>query len=114
MGSTMTRAGYAGEDTPRVMFPTSFGYVDIEEEVAQPTEQTNGEDTVMSEASEQPQPAQQEQQQQTTTKTIRKYYIGDNKINTFKSNMEVKSPLKDGLGKNEAFLNDYGKAKNHK
>jgi actin-related protein len=105
MGSNMTRAGYAGEDTPRVMFPTSFGYIDVEEEVAQSTEQTNGEDTIMSEASE---------QQQTTTKTTRKYYIGDNKINTFKSNMEVKSPLKDGLGKNKAFLNDYGKFKDCK
>ena len=88
MGSNMTRAGYAGEDTPRVMFPTRFGYIDVEEEIVHSTEQTNGEDTIMSEASE---------QQQTTTKTTRKYYIGDNKINTFKSNMEVKSPLKDGL-----------------
>lgn len=111
MGSTMTRAGYAGEDTPRVMFPTSFGYVDVEEEVEKSTEQTNGEDTIMSEV-EQPQPLQQEQQQATTI-TVRKYYIGDNKINTFKSNMEVKSPLKDGLGKNKAFSNDYSKAKNH-
>lgn len=95
MGSTMTRAGYAGEDTPRVMFPTSFGYIDVEEQVtAAPTEQTAAEDTVMEEASEQPAPTQQ----QTFTKTTRKYYIGDNKINTFRSNMEIKSPLKDGLG----------------
>ncbi|KAI8644645.1 actin family [Parasitella parasitica] len=103
MGSTMTRAGYAGEDTPRVMFPTSFGYVDIEEEVAaQPTEQTSREDTIMSEASDQPELTQQPQQpqqpqQQITTKTTRKYYVGDNKINTFKSNMQIKSPLKNGL-----------------
>lgn len=97
MGSTMTRAGYAGEDAPRVMFPTSFGYIDIEEQVTTaPTEQTNGEDTVMAEASEQPSAPVQ---QQTTTKTTRKYYIGDNKINTFRSNMEIKSPFKDGLGK---------------
>ncbi|EPB85937.1 hypothetical protein HMPREF1544_07269 [Mucor circinelloides 1006PhL] len=95
MGSTMTRAGYAGEDAPRVMFPTSFGYIDIEEQVTTaPTEQTNGEDTVMAEASEQPSAPVQ---QQTTTKTTRKYYIGDNKINTFRSNMEIKSPFKDGL-----------------
>ncbi|KAK4510650.1 uncharacterized protein ATC70_005082 [Mucor velutinosus] len=95
MGSTMTRAGYAGEDTPRVMFPTSFGYVDVEEQVAEaPTEQTNAEDTVMTEASEQP-PAPAPQQ--TGIKTTRKYYIGDNKINTFRSNMEIKSPLSNGL-----------------
>lgn len=88
----MTRAGYAGEDTPRVMFPTSFGYVDTEEELAgpeqptAPTTQADG-DIVMGE----------EQQSKGTTKK-RNYYIGDNKINKFKSNLEIKSPLKDGLG----------------
>jgi actin-related protein len=79
----MTRAGYAGEDTPRVMFPTSFGYVDTEE----PVQQADG-DIVMGENTE----------QQPTSIKKRNYYIGDNKINKFKSNMNIKNPLKDGLG----------------
>ncbi|CAO3614921.1 unnamed protein product [Mucor hiemalis] len=74
----MTRAGYAGEDTPRVMFPTSVGYVDTEEDVVM-TEQDGS------------------AEQQNTTQRKRQYYIGDNKINTFRSNMEVKNPMKDGM-----------------
>jgi actin-related protein len=81
----MTRAGYAGEDTPRVMFPTSIGYVD-----------TVSEDVVMTEQGEEAQAPQSKRQ----------YYIGDNKINKFKSNMEVKNPMKDGMG--ELFVcHDY-------
>lgn len=88
IGTTMTRAGYAGEDTPRVMFPTSFGYIDKEEPI-----QT--EDVVMGEQGEEAQPPTQPPAQQTK----RHYYIGDNKINKFRSNMEVQNPMKDGMGK---------------
>ncbi|KAI8385754.1 actin family [Blakeslea trispora] len=63
IGTSMTRAGYAGEDTPRVMFPTSVGYVDTEVD---------------------------EQKK-------REYFIGDNKINRFKSQMEITHPLEEGL-----------------
>ncbi|RCI01538.1 NuA4 histone acetyltransferase subunit [Rhizopus stolonifer] len=70
IGTSMTRAGYAGEDTPRVMFPTSVGYID-------PVQETDG-DTVMAGHK-------------------RQYYIGDNKVNMFKSQMEIKHPLQDGL-----------------
>ncbi|KAI9255904.1 actin family [Helicostylum pulchrum] len=86
IGTTMTRAGYAGEDTPRVMFPTSFGYIDKEEPI-----QT--EDVVMGEQGEEAQPPTQPPAQQTK----RHYYIGDNKINKFRSNMEVQNPMKDGM-----------------
>lgn len=80
----MTRAGYAGEDTPRVMFPTSVGYVDIEETAKEDVEMTEGDAP----------PAQP-----ATPQRKRHYYIGDNKINTFRSNMEVKNPMKDGMSK---------------
>lgn len=82
IGTTMTRAGYAGEDTPRVMFPTSVGYVDIEETAKEDVEMTEGDAP----------PAQP-----ATPQRKRQYYIGDNKINTFRSNMEVKNPMKDGM-----------------
>jgi actin-related protein len=86
----MARAGYAGEDTPRVMFPTSFGYIDVEQE--EPAAAVTGEDVEMTEQG-QDQPTPQSQ-----LKTKRQYFIGDNKINKFRSNMEVKSPMKDGMG----------------
>lgn len=91
IGSTMTRAGYAGEDTPRVMFPTSFGYIDKEEPI-------EPEDVVMAEGGEAPPPQPQ------TYQTKRNYYIGDNKINKFRSQMEVKNPMKDGMGKSSLQL----------
>ncbi|KAG1453535.1 hypothetical protein G6F56_007549 [Rhizopus delemar] len=67
MGTCSTRAGYAGEDTPRAMFPTQFGYLDNQD----------GEDVSM--------------------ENKKQYYIGDNKINKFKSQMTMSHPLKDGM-----------------
>lgn len=69
MGTCSTRAGYAGEDTPRAMFPTQFGYLDNQD----------GEDVSM--------------------ENKKQYYIGDNKINKFKSQMTMSHPLKDGMSK---------------
>ncbi|KAI7906029.1 actin family [Cokeromyces recurvatus] len=85
MGSSMTRAGYAGEDTPRVMFPTSVGYIDIKQE-EHSTVQPTDEDSVMTDADKPSLPTNE-----------RKYFIGDNKINVFRSQMEIKNPLKDGI-----------------
>lgn len=72
----MARAGYAGEDTPRVMFPTSVGYME-------------NPDVVM---------AEQDSESQPPPSTKKQYYIGDNKVNKFKSNMEIKNPMHDGMG----------------
>ncbi|EPB85299.1 Actin-related protein 4 [Mucor circinelloides] len=58
MGSTSTRVGFAGEDVPKSIFPTSYG-IDKESN----------------------------------------YYIGDSKLNTWRANMEIKNPMKDGLVK---------------
>ncbi|KAI9277815.1 actin family [Sporodiniella umbellata] len=68
MGMHTTRAGYAGEDAPRAMFPTQLGYIDGQD----------GEDVSMDD-------------------NKRQYYIGDNLVNKFKPNMSTTLPLKDGL-----------------
>ncbi|CEG67674.1 hypothetical protein RMATCC62417_04071 [Rhizopus microsporus] len=70
IGTSSVRAGYAGEDTPRCMFPTRFGYLEQ-------GQQQDGEDVSMD--------------------MKRQYYIGDNKINKLKSHMEIRHPLKDGI-----------------
>ncbi|KAI9478357.1 MAG: actin family [Benjaminiella poitrasii] len=87
IGSSMTRAGYAGEDTPRVMFPTSIGYIDDEQE-EQSTAQPTDEDSIMTDANNPSLPTKDKK---------RKHFIGDNKINLFRSQMEIKNPLKDGI-----------------
>lgn len=32
-------------------------------------------------------------------KKLRKYYIGDGEVNIWRQNMEIRNPMKDGLGK---------------
>lgn len=56
VGTTSTRVGFAGEDTPKSMFPTSYG-IDKENN----------------------------------------YFIGDAKLNTWRADMEIKNPMRDGL-----------------
>ncbi|KAI7822146.1 actin family, partial [Gamsiella multidivaricata] len=56
VGHTWTQAGYAGEDTPKSIFPTSVGWA------------VRG-----------------------------KYYVGDGEISCWRPDMEIKSPIKDGL-----------------
>ncbi|KAL1935153.1 hypothetical protein VTP01DRAFT_4293 [Rhizomucor pusillus] len=79
MGTTSTRAGYAGEDTPRAMFPTSYGYID--EPDTDPAPASSDGDVTMSEANAQ----------------RSKYFIGDSKVHTWRENMEVRNPMTDGL-----------------
>ena len=91
IGTTSTRAGYAGEDTPRAMFPTSFGYSEEPDTDPETNNNTADGDVTMTEAST--------ENNNNTKKTKKNYYIGDSKVNTWRENMEVRNPLKDGLGK---------------
>ncbi|SAM04424.1 hypothetical protein [Absidia glauca] len=76
IGTCNVRAGYAGEDTPKAMFPTSVGYI--------PKATTNEEDTTMTEAS-------------APTDKYSQYYIGDNRINSIRKGMDIINPMEDGL-----------------
>jgi hypothetical protein len=80
IGTCNVRAGYAGEDTPKAMFPTSVGYI--------PKATTNDtqEDATMTEAS-------------APTDKYSQYYIGDNRINSIRKGMDIINPMEDGLSK---------------
>lgn len=113
VGHTWTQAGYAGEDTPKSIFPTSVGWVDAPPEADKGDDADNSEDTQMQDVSEDgstnnitkkdadggdvaPQPVGAG----TKKKTLRgKYYVGDGEISCWRPDMEIKSPIKDGLGK---------------
>ena len=56
-GSTWTRAGFAGEDTPKAVIPTDYGIT------------PDG-----------------------------KFYFGDNDVHTVRPGMEIRNPMKDGVG----------------
>lgn len=79
IGTCNVRAGYAGEDTPKAMFPTSVGYL--------PKANDTQEDTTMTEAAAAP------------TDKYSQYFIGDNRINSVRKGMDIINPMEDGLSK---------------
>lgn len=72
-GSHTTRAGYAGEDGPRVIAPTCYGYKDASSASA------DGDDTM-------------------GEKAKKMYYFGDDGVNVWRSGMEVGNFMVDGMG----------------
>ncbi|KAJ1842250.1 NuA4 histone acetyltransferase subunit, partial [Coemansia sp. RSA 2703] len=102
IGSTWTRAGFAGEDLPKAYFPSHAGYIESEIDVAETTDEpkeapaTNGgtdsdKDVEMAdEAPKDPAPIERK-------KKTRKYYIGDTESAAWRAGMEVSGPLKQGL-----------------
>eukprot|EP00049_Salpingoeca_infusionum_P023826 m.14038 g.14038 ORF g.14038 m.14038 type:complete len:485 (-) comp6119_c0_seq1:231-1685(-) len=83
VGSYRTKVGFAGEDTPKAVFPTLVGCV--AEEVS-----GDGMDTAMDAVDgEDAAPSQ--------PKTQTKYTLGTTSLNTPVSGRELKSPIKDGM-----------------
>ncbi|KAI0663072.1 actin-like protein Arp4p [Cubamyces menziesii] len=87
IGSSSLRAGYAGDDTPKAIVPTAFGY--IEEQAA-----SNG-DVTMGEAGAPP-----EGEQPPAPKPKAKLFIGQNGPSLWRSGMQVGNPMHDGLVQN--------------
>lgn len=86
-GSHTTRAGYAGEDCPRVVCPSFYGYTD------EPSSSTNGTNGDAMEI-DQP-PAEGEQPEK---KKARKFYVGDDAVGVWRAGMEVDNFMLDGVG----------------
>ncbi|CAI2164609.1 1702_t:CDS:10 [Funneliformis geosporum] len=84
VGSCWTRAGYAGEDTPKAVFPTSYGYIEKEKN-------SRDSDTPMEDA------ASASESKPSKKNENNKYIIGDADVAAWRPNMEIKNPLVDGL-----------------
>eukprot|EP01132_Coremiostelium_polycephalum_P001252 gene1252-1579_t len=82
VGTFSTKGGYAGEDTPKAVFPTDIGVVF-----------TNGKSSVVGN-SQQGIGENQDIDQNNVKKT---YYIGTNSITYKRPNMDIINPLQDGL-----------------
>lgn len=125
VGHTWTQAGYAGEDTPKSIFPTSVGWVDLPAEADQGDDADNSEDTQMQDVTQNgasvsdsnhigkkdadggdvaPQPVGAGVVPSKKITKRGKYYVGDGEISCWRPDMEIKSPMKDGLGKAFASL----------
>ena len=80
IGSSTVRAGYAGDDTPKAVFSTSYGYVP----------KSQGEDVAMQEANE-------DNTTNNSSTEKPKLYIGQHGPSMYRRGMEVATPLQDGL-----------------
>ncbi|XP_020519147.1 actin-related protein 4 isoform X3 [Amborella trichopoda] len=90
LGSHTCKAGYAGEDAPKAVFPSVVGSIEqsglddavgIEKESQSVSEAKNGIKTIDSDKA----------------KTKRKLYVGSQALGYRRDYMEVLSPIKDGL-----------------
>lgn len=94
-GSHTTRAGYAGEDTPRVVCPSYYGYTDEPSSssngngTGNGSEETNGNGMDVDAA-----PAGEI----VGSKGKRKYYVGEDGVGIWRPNMEVGNFTTDGIG----------------
>lgn len=90
-GSHTTRAGYAGEDGPRVIAPSFFGYVNTDAEASgSGAAEANGDgDDPMNGETE---------NGKSTAKGKRKFYFGDDGVGVWRKDMEVGNFMVDGIG----------------
>ncbi|KAJ2062442.1 NuA4 histone acetyltransferase subunit [Coemansia sp. S146] len=112
VGSTWTRAGFAGEDLPRALFPSHVGYIESEADIADIPEESKAAspgpadaDVEMGDASAIADAHKQQaegdsrvaEKGETRKQKIREYFVGDTESSTWRSGMEIGGPLEQGL-----------------
>jgi actin-like protein 6B len=81
IGSSSLRAGHAGDDTPKAIIPTSYGY----------HRQQPDNDVMMADAGDDP-----ENKTSQSLKDVR-LYLGQHGPSVWRENMEIGNPMRDGL-----------------
>lgn len=94
-GSHTTRAGFAGEDGPRVVAPSFYGYMN--EEDGEPSAATNGDGDDPMDGGSAP--------EKDKKKGKRKFFLGDDGVGVWRKDMEVGSFMVDGIGEFQLLLN---------
>ncbi|KAJ1836375.1 NuA4 histone acetyltransferase subunit [Coemansia sp. RSA 2706] len=87
VGSTWTRAGFAGEDLPKGYFPSHVGYVERDVEVTETKDEPQATEA----------DGDVEMGNGTKTSKQRQYYVGDTESATWREQMEIGGPLENGL-----------------
>jgi actin-related protein 4 len=112
-GSSSTRAGWAGEDTPRVVIPSSYGWLpgDVELEAAQTSNghangrdamegvETNGntESAATDDRAPTTKKAMSDWEQQKRRAENRRRFLGDGGVNSWRKGMEIGNPFEDDV-----------------
>jgi actin-related protein len=86
VGTACTKAGYAGEDAPKTVFSSWVGSID-----GKPQEQQEKiQDVPMKDVNE------KEEEEKAHPKST--FFVGDGSSMLYREGMDMKNPLKDGLG----------------
>ncbi|KAJ1667034.1 NuA4 histone acetyltransferase subunit [Coemansia sp. RSA 1813] len=111
VGSTWTRAGFAGEDMPKAYFPSRVGYIESEVEISETVDEpkqngataSSDNDVDMEEGTEtngnKPSPEATGESAEKRKQKTRKYFVGDTESATWRAGMEVDGPMEQGLVK---------------
>lgn len=94
-GSHTTRAGWAGEDSPRVVTPSFYGYADVPQPSGSGST-SNGTATDAPANGDDPMDGTGDESKVGATK--RKYYFGDDGVGVWRNGMEVGNFMVDGIG----------------
>ncbi|BEJ12262.1 hypothetical protein CspHIS471_0207220 [Cutaneotrichosporon sp. HIS471] len=88
-GSHTTRGGFAGEDGPRVVTPSFYGYMNVEEDTPPATngDGDGGNDDPMDGSTE----------KKEKKKGKRKFFFGDDGVSVWRKDMEIGSFMVDGI-----------------
>ncbi|KZT12962.1 actin-like protein Arp4p [Laetiporus sulphureus 93-53] len=93
IGTSSVRAGYAGDDTPKAIIPTAYGFIEESSET-QPEGTTGDGDVAMGEAGA---GENGEAANRNPAKKKAKLYIGQNGPSMWRENMQVANPVQNGL-----------------
>jgi len=88
IGSSLSKAGWSGEDSPKIIIPSYVGSI-VEDNNNNNNKEGNVDATLINGSTD--------NSINSSTKRNCKKYIGDGQINCWRENMELKNPLKNGL-----------------
>jgi len=99
-GSHTTRAGYAGEDCPRVVCPSFYGYTEEEasSSIGATTNGANGSEAAAGASGDAMEIDGVAAAPGVGSKKTRKYYVGDDAVGVWRPEMEVDNFMLDGVG----------------
>ncbi|OUM64681.1 hypothetical protein PIROE2DRAFT_8521 [Piromyces sp. E2] len=90
IGSSLSKAGWSGEDSPKVIIPSYVGSI-VESENKESKAGSDVDVTMVN--------TDAGNSINASSKKNNKKFIGDGQINCWRENMELKNPLKNGLSK---------------
>ncbi|KZT72624.1 Actin/actin-like protein [Daedalea quercina L-15889] len=95
IGTSSLRAGYAGDDTPKAIIPTSYGYIDIPQQ-QQSAEGGGDGDVTMAEGDAATNGEAAPMPEQSSQKKV-KLFIGQNGPSMWREGMNVANPVQNGM-----------------